>query len=103
MKWCLLPLLLLIAKPALAIEKLECGGTEPFWSAVLAEQQITFELSGITRTYPKPTYAPATGASSDYVMSVQGTGKTGRLTGFIVNETPMTLADKAGKAPEAHV
>jgi uncharacterized membrane protein len=91
---------LLIANPALAVEKLECGGTEPFWSGVLTDQQITFELSGTTRAYPKPTYAPATGTSADYVMSVRAKGKTGHLTGFVVNETLMFLADKHGKAPD---
>ena len=70
-----------------SIEKLECGGTEPFWNGVLTDQQITFELSGTTtRTYPKPTYAPAAGAPN--VTSIQATEKTGQLTGFVVNETP---------------
>jgi len=46
MKVYLIPLLVLIVDPVFAIEKLECGGTEPFWSAVFADQQITFELSG---------------------------------------------------------
>jgi uncharacterized membrane protein len=96
-----IPLLVLIVDPVFAIEKLECGGTEPFWSAVFADQQITFELSGTSnRTYSKPTYVPAAGASSNYVMSVQASGKTGRVTGFIVNETLMVLMDKRGKAPE---
>jgi uncharacterized membrane protein len=72
---------------------------KPFWSGALTDQQITFELSGTTKAYLKPTYTAATGASSDYVMSVQATGKTGRLTGFIVKETLMTVADKRGRAP----
>src|SRR5262249_20160775 len=62
--------------------------------------KISFELSGTTRTYSKPTYAPATGASADYVMSVQAKGRTGQLIGFIVNERLMALADKEGKSLE---
>jgi uncharacterized membrane protein len=100
MKLYLMFLSALIASPALAVEKMECGGTEPFWSAVISDQQITLELSGRTITYPKPTYAPATGASADSVMSIQATGKAKRLTGFVVNETLMVLADKKGKAPD---
>jgi hypothetical protein len=33
-------------------------------------------------------------------MSVQAKGKTGQLTGFVINETLMVLADKLGKAPD---
>jgi uncharacterized membrane protein len=80
-----LGLVFVSAMPAsAAIEKMECGGTEPFWSGVISDQQVTFELGTTTRTYPKPLYTRAAGAP--FVTSLQATGKTGQVIGFIVND-----------------
>jgi uncharacterized membrane protein len=99
-KWCLLLILFLVPKSADAMEKMECGGTEPFWSAGLTDGQATFELVGTAkRSYPRPIYEPAAGSSPDYVMGVRAKSRTSNLTAFVVNETLMVIAEKDGRAP----
>jgi uncharacterized membrane protein len=84
-----------------AIEKMKCGGTEPFWDAQLADSQVTFGLSGGERRiiYPAPLYRAAAGVPLDFVMSVKAKKGKSTLTAFVVNETRMILLDKNGKTP----
>jgi uncharacterized membrane protein len=100
MKRYLLASCLLISNSALAVENMECAGTEPFWKGTFASQQIIFDFSGVTKTYANPTYSAAAGVSDDYVVSVQASGKAGQLTAFIVNEGVKIVADMRGKAPD---
>ena len=100
MRWFLFFLLVLLPTSATAIEKMDCGGTEPFWSAKLTDRQVTLELFGaIRRSYPTPLYSPAAGAPQNYVMSVRAKSRASNLTAFVVNQTLMVVADKNGKAP----
>jgi uncharacterized membrane protein len=93
--------LLMLQQPAYSIERMECGGTEPFWDAILSDRQVTFNLLGDRRTviYPAPRYRAAEGASMDFVMSVRATKGKSSLIGFVVNEALKTIADKKGKPP----
>jgi uncharacterized membrane protein len=92
---------LILQSSAHGIEKLKCGGTEPFWDAQLADNQVTFDLSGGERRiiYPAPVYRAAAGVPLDFVMSVRAKRGKSTLTAFVVNETRMTLLDKNGKTP----
>jgi uncharacterized membrane protein len=86
--------------PAYSIERMKCGGTEPFWDAQLSDSQVTFGLSGVRRTmYIAPIYKAAAGAPLDFVMSVRAKRGSSILIGFVVNENRMMVADKNGKAP----
>jgi uncharacterized membrane protein len=86
--------------PAYSIERMKCGGTEPFWDAQLSNNQVTFGLSGGRRTiYIAPIYNAAAGASLEFVMSVRAKRGRSILIGFVVNENRMMVADKKGKAP----
>jgi uncharacterized membrane protein len=99
MKRYLALILFLTSNSAFAMEKMQCGGTEPFWDVTLTDQLVIFDLSGDRKAFIQPVFAPATGASGDYVTSVSAKGKTGQITGFIVNETLMILADERGRLP----
>jgi uncharacterized membrane protein len=50
MKWLSLPLLALLSNVATAFEKMNCFGTEPFWDAIITDNQITFKLES-TKIY----------------------------------------------------
>jgi uncharacterized membrane protein len=91
----------ILQSSAYAIEKLNCGGTEPFWDAQLADRQVTFDLSGGEGRiiYPAPLYRAAAGAPLDFVMSVRAKRGKSTLTAFVVNETRMILLDRNGKTP----
>jgi uncharacterized membrane protein len=98
MKWRLVLGLLLVPSSVYAIEKMDCVGTEPFWSATLTDGQVSLKLFDQTRRYSKPMYGAAAGASADYVMSVQARSGTSNLAAFVVNETEMIVADNDGRA-----
>src|SRR5262245_53773624 len=86
--------------PAYSIERMKCGGTEPFWNAQLSDSQVIFNLSGERRTiYAAPRYRAARGASIGFVMSVRAARGKSTLIGFVVNEGQMTVADKKGNVP----
>jgi hypothetical protein len=57
-------IVLILEHSAYSIERMECGGTEPFWDAKLSDTQVIFALSGGGRTtiYPAPRYRAAKGA-----------------------------------------
>lgn len=99
MPWFPLLVLLLIPGSAYAIEKIECGGTEPFWDATLTNGQVTFKLADARQIALTPVYRPAAGASENYVLSVQARNRTNSLTGFVVNENLMGINDKNGRGP----
>ena len=85
---------------AYAIERMECGGTEPFWDAKLSDTRVTFTLPGERHiTYSSPRYRAPRGASMEGVMSVRASRGKSSLVGFVVNEERMTIGDKNGKAP----
>jgi uncharacterized membrane protein len=87
-----------LANSAYAIEKLECGGTEPFWNAMFESKRVTFAFD-VPRKYFAPTYSPALGSGSDYVTSIRAKRGRSQLTAFVVNETRMFVADKNGTPP----
>ena len=92
----------ILQQPAYSIERLKCGGTEPFWDAQLLNGQVVFNLpSGGERgiIYRAPLYRAARGASINFVMSVRAKRGNSTLIGFVVNENQMIVADKNGKAP----
>jgi uncharacterized membrane protein len=92
--------LVILQYPAYSIERMECGGTEPFWDAKLSDSQVIFHVSGgRTTIYAAPLYRAARGASIDFVMSVRATRGRSSLIAFVVNEGQMTVADKNGNAP----
>jgi len=92
--------LVILQYPAYSIERMECGGTEPFWDAKLSDSQVIFRLGVERRTiYTGPHYRAARGASIDFVMSVRATRGRSTLVAFVVNEREMTVADKNGNAP----
>jgi uncharacterized membrane protein len=57
--------LIILQNPAYSIERMECGGTEPFWDAKLSDTQVIFALpSGKRGTiYPAPRYSAARGGA----------------------------------------
>jgi uncharacterized membrane protein len=94
-------MVLILQHSAYSLERIDCGGTEPFWDAKLSDTQVIFALSGSGRRtiYPTPRYRPAAGASIDFVRSVRATRGRSTLIAFIVNEGLMKVADKSGNAP----
>jgi uncharacterized membrane protein len=94
-------IVLILQQSAYSLERIDCGGTEPFWVAKLSDTQVIFALSGGGRRmiYPKPRYTPAAGASIDFVRSVRATRGKSTVLAFIVNEALMKVADKRGNAP----
>jgi uncharacterized membrane protein len=92
--------LVILQYPAYSIERMKCGGTEPFWDAQLSDSQVIFNTPGERRTiYASPRYRAARGASIDFVMSVRATRGRSTLIAFVVNEGQMSVADKKGNAP----
>ena len=89
--------LAILTNSAFSIEKMECGGTEPFWDAKLADGRVTFKL-GSPRIYLAPMYSPASGMHPDFVMSVRAKRGKSNLTAFVVNEAQKVVADKDGAA-----
>ena len=84
-----------LATSAGAIEKLECGGTEPFWDATFTDQRATFNIHQSLREYPAPTYKPARGSSWRYAVSVtapKGLGRRGR--GAFITWSTLDTHDK---------
>lgn len=93
--------LVMVQHAAYAIDRLKCGGTEPFWDAQLSDSQVVFDLSGGERriVYPAPLYRAAAGVPLDFVMSVRAKKGKSTLTGFVVDATRMIVADRNGKTP----
>ena len=92
--------LVILQCPAYSIERMRCGGTEPFWDVQLSDSQVIFSVPGERRAiYTAPRYRAARGASIDFVMSVRATRGRSTLIAFVVNEGQMTVADKYGSAP----
>jgi uncharacterized membrane protein len=93
--------LLILQHSAFSIEKMECGGTEPFWDAQLSDSQVVLDLSGGGRKtiYPAPLYSAARGATIGFVMSVRAKRGRSTLVAFVVNERLMIVADKKGQTP----
>jgi uncharacterized membrane protein len=91
--------LVILQHPAYSIERMECGGTEPFWDAKLSDTQVIFALpSGKRGTiYPAPRYSAARNAP--FVTSVMATRGRSTLIAFAVDERLMIIADKKGGAP----
>jgi hypothetical protein len=92
----------ILQQPAYSIDRLKCGGTEPFWDAQLSDGQVVFDPSGGGERriiYRAPLYRAAAGAPLDFVMSVRAKRGNSTLIGFVVNENRMIVADKNGKAP----
>ena len=91
----------ILQHPAYSIDRLKCGGTEPFWNAQLSDIQVIFDLAGGERriVYNAPLYRAAAGAPLDFVMSIRAKRGHSTLIGFVVNENRMMVADKNGKAP----
>jgi uncharacterized membrane protein len=92
-------IVLILQHSAYSIERMECGGTEPFWDAKLSDTQMIFAFGGRTTIYPAPRYRAAKGASIDFVMSVRANRGRSTLIAFVVNERVMKVADKNGKDP----
>jgi uncharacterized membrane protein len=93
----------ILQHPAYSIERMKCGGTEPFWDAQLSDSQVIFGISGGRRAiYVAPIYKAAAGAPLDFVMSVRAKRGGSTLIAFVVNESRMMVADKNGKAPSGY-
>ena len=91
--------LVILQHPAYSIERMECGGTEPFWDAKLSDTQVIFALpSGKRGTiYPAPRYSAARNAP--FVTSVMATRGRSTLIAFVVDERLMIIADKIRWCP----
>jgi len=82
----------ILQQPAYSIDRLKCGGTEPFWDARLSDGQVVFDPSGGGERriiYRTPLYTAAAGRPLDFVMSVRAKRGNSTLIGFVVNENRM--------------
>jgi uncharacterized membrane protein len=80
--------------PAYAIEKMDCGGTEPFWSAIIDDRELVFSYDLKKKIYPLPTFEAPGGTNPDYITSVQARTINSSIKGFIVNETQTFVGAK---------
>jgi len=94
-------IVLILQHSAYSIERMECGGTEPFWDAKLSDTQVIFSPSGDERRtiYAAPRYRAAAGASMDFVMNVRASRGRSTLIAFVVDQRLMIVADKKGNVP----